>query len=380
MLSQLTDQAGGSSDGLLQRKARRALQQGLLEINAHRRWLYSRRNVVLNTNDTYSTGTIAFDFTGGSSERLVTLTSGTWPSWMGRGWLLISNKTYRVEKTLTSTTLMLAENSNPGADVAAGTSYVAFCPAYLLPFDCSNILECSDATCRQPIAGITAGTFESRMLALYETGSPQFFTVTGDDWIKGAMCIKFWPIPASGRQITYYYDRTQQPLRIWKYNTGTVTVPASSASVTGTSTAFTANMAGAVIRFGTTTTEPTSLEGSAPYLEERVILSVDSATTLTLDQAVDSAYSAVKYTISDLVDVEPTAMRTAVVNCAALHFARERNADSNELQRRSTAFVDALKLAMEADKRLNIADYRFGAPYTGFPLAHSPTNAGYYSS
>lgn len=378
LVGQLLDQSGGGAvDGLLQRKARRALQQGLLEVNAHRLWNYSRRQVVLNTNDQYSTGTISFDLTGGSSERLVTLSSGTWPSWAGQGWLLIDNKTYRVNQRLTGTTLTLAENSAPGADIAAGETYTLFEPSYRLPYDCASILTCWDMTSRVRLAGIAPVDYDERWGNQYEAGTPDYFSVFGDPWISGALRIGFYPVPADGRQIAYTYDRTQQPLRVWKYNTGTVTISASSTALTGNSTVFTSNMVGCVIRFGTTTTEPTNLEGSSPYAEERVITAVTNGTTATLDEAVDSAYTAVKYYISDLVDVEPTAMRTAVVNCSAVHFARERNADSAELSRRTTAYVDALRLAMQADRRFAIEDSGVGYQASGFPIAHTPTNAGY---
>lgn len=372
-LEQLLDQAGGAAvDGLMSRKAKRGLQQGLQELNAHRQWSYCRRRVVINSNALYSTGTIAYT----NSTRTIALTSGTFPSWADQAWITISNKSYLVRTRSSSTALILDENNNPGADIAAGTSYTLYQESFRLPFDCSQILDCWDTTSRFRLAGISPIEYDNQKTSVFQSGTPQYFTVTGDDWLKGALCIKFYPVPVS-RQIAYFYDRTQQPLRIWKYNTGTVTVSASSASLTGTGTAFNATMVGAVIRFGTTTTEPTSLDGSAPYLEERVILSVDSATAITLDQAVDSDYTATKFYISDLIDVEPTAMKTSFLNCAALHFARERNADSSELARRTQACGDALRLAMQADRRFTIEDFGYGQSRTGFPIAHTPTNAGY---
>ena len=374
LCGQLLDQSGGAAvDGFMQRKARRGLQQGLQEVNARQQWKCSRRRVIINTNTPYSTGTITYT----NSTRTVTLASGTFPAWADQAWLLIANKSYLVRTRSSGTALILDETNSPGADLAAGTAYTLYQESYRLPYDCSNILQCWDTTSRFRLAGLAADLFDESKTAIYQAGTPQAFTVTGDDWIKGALCIKFVPVPAGSRQLCYFYDRTQPPLRIWKYNTGTVTVSAASAALTGTGTAFNATMLGAVIRFGSASTEPTSLEGSSPYLEERVILSVDSATTLTLDQAVDSAYTAVKYTISDLIDIEPTAMRTAVINCSALHFARERNADSTEIGRRDNAYITALKLAMEGDRRVVIEDYGFGSPNTGFPIAHTPTNAGY---
>ena len=374
LVGQLLDGSGGAAvDGILQRKARRSLQQGLQEVSAHREWNYARRNVVLVTKDQYSTGTIAYT----NSTLTVTLTTGTFPSWAGRGWLLIDNKSYRIATRSSGSAVILDANNNPGADIASGTEYTLYQQEYLVPFDCANITTCWDATSRFRLAGTTPDSFEGQVKSMYEAGTPQYFTVTGDPWVKGAMCLKFYPIPSDARQIAYVYDRTQQPLRVWKYNTGTVKISAGTTALTGTSTVFTSNMVGTVIRFGTTTTEPTSLEGTSPYLEERVITSVESATTATLDEAVDSTYTAVKYVVSDLIDVEPTAMRTAVINCSALHFARERNADSNELSRRTTAYVDALRLAMQADRRFTIEDYGVGHGYSGFPMAHTPTNAGY---
>lgn len=376
LIQQLQDQAGGAdASGLLQRKCRRALQQGLQEVSAHRKWNYDRKSVVLVTNDQYDTGTITYT----NSTLTVALASGTFPSWAGRAWILIGNISYRVATRSSGTALILDSVNNPGANVAAGTKYTLYTLEYLLPFDCSNILTAWNASSRFRLAGVTPDNFEDQVATMYEAGTPQFFTVTGDPWVKGAMCIKFYPTPSDAQKISYIYDKVQQPLRVWKYNTGTVAISASATALTGTSTVFTSSMVGSVVRFGTTTTEPTSLEGASPYLEERVILSVDSATTLTLDQAVDSAYSAVKYYVSDLVDVEPSAMKTAVLNCAALHFARERNADSSELSRRTTAYVDALRLAMQADRRFTIEDYGLGHRYGGFPTAHTPTNAGYFA-
>lgn len=374
LTDQLLDQAGGAiTDGILQRKVRRSLQQGLMEVSAHRVWNYSRRRVAIYTQTPYSTGTITYT----QSSKTVTLASGTFPTWASQAWIRIASKSYIVRTRSSGTSLILDDDNNPGADVAAGTSYILYQESYRVPYDCSSILSCWDTTGRFRLAGIPPGEFEAVKTSQYESGTPQYFTVTGDDWLKGALCIKFAPVPTGNRQISYFYDRTQQPLRIWKYNTGTATISASATALTGTSTVWTANMVGSVVRFGTATTEPTSLEGSSPYAEERVITAFTSATAVTLDEAVDSAYTAVKYTVSDLVDIEPTACKTAVVNCAALHFARERNADSAELSRRTSAYVDSLRLAMQADRRFTIEDWGFGHADSGFPMAHTPTRAGY---
>ena len=374
LIGQLLDQTGGTADGLLLRKVRRSLQAALQEISAHKSpWSYERRTIVINTNTIYSTGSITYT----NSTRTAVIATGTWPSWAGQGWLQIANKSYRIETRVSGTDVILAELENPGADLAAGTTYQLYQPSYRLPYDCRSIYRCWNTSSRYRLCGLTVNEFYDEQRAQFQSGTPIEYTITRDDWLKGAMRVVLYPYASGGLQFALLYDRIQLPLRIWKYNTGTVTASASSATVTGTSTAFTSAMVGSVIRFGTTTTEPTSLEGTAPYLEERVILAVNSATSLTLDEPLDNAYTAAKYVISDLVDVEPSAMKTAVMNCAALHFARERNADDAEMSRRDKARLESLRLAMQADRRFDIEDRGVGLNTGGFPVAHTPTNAGY---
>lgn len=81
-------------------------------------------------NTTYSTGTIFFDFTGGASERLVTISGGTLPGWVDAECAItISGVRYPIASVLSTTTLTLSANAsnadnNPGGDVTAGTAYL----------------------------------------------------------------------------------------------------------------------------------------------------------------------------------------------------------------------------------------------------------------
>jgi hypothetical protein len=81
----------------------------------------------------YSTGTIAYDHTGGTFERMVTLTGGSFPTLLAtNGAIQIAGTWYTIAAWVNGTTLQLnsGAGNNPGADVAGGTSYVANADPY----------------------------------------------------------------------------------------------------------------------------------------------------------------------------------------------------------------------------------------------------------
>ena len=109
-------------------------------------------------------------------------------------------------------------------------------------------------------------------------------------------------------------------------------------------------MAGSIVRLSSTTADdPTGLVGAKPFAMERTIMSVESATTLTVDSTFTDTLSGVKYLISDPVDVDEGAMLTAFLRCCEKQVAISRNmktkADSTQL------YLEALIQGREADSR-----------------------------
>ena len=124
---------------------------------------------------------------------------------------------------------------------------------------------------------------------------------------------------------------------------------ASSATVTASGTSFTSDMVGSVIRIGTTADFPSGLEGLNPFSEERVIISVDSGTQVTVDASFDNTASAAKYRISDPVDVEDGAMYEAFLAYAELRLSMLLKDDDIPLK--EEIYAGALRMAMQADNR-----------------------------
>ena len=103
-------------------------------------WSFLMPAANLTLNASYSTGTIAYDDTGGANENQVTLSGGTWTSWAASGKIDISGTSYPILKRVSDSILTLGPTDNPGSDVAASTSYSLHQDDYDLPDDFGSLL------------------------------------------------------------------------------------------------------------------------------------------------------------------------------------------------------------------------------------------------
>lgn len=275
-------------------------------------WSYYKRVFSFPTTGPYSTGTIAYDQTGGATcERQLTLTSGTWPTWAAYGYVQIAMKTYQVQKYWSTTVIQLAENNNPGDDIDSGTSYILYRDMYPLPQDFTEaynaVTQPSGIVLRfVPIAQWAYGR------DYYLNGSrPIAFTVTSDLVVPQRQACRLWPAPDDEYSILFTYKANLIAPTYRKVQDGTVSLTASSTTVTGQNTKFESGMAGALLRVSRNGNRdyPTGLEGDNPAFAEYVIDSVSSETALTLQSASAVTVSQVKYQISSLLDCEPYAMK-----------------------------------------------------------------------
>ena len=135
VIDHLLDHFGGLEGGRNVKMAKRAILAAYRSLPTVYNWSYYYKRGRVASVAAYSTGTIAYDHTGGTYERQATLTSGTWPSWAARGILRINDIDYDVHERISDTVVTLSVNSNPGADVASSTTYTLSRDAYPLPFD-----------------------------------------------------------------------------------------------------------------------------------------------------------------------------------------------------------------------------------------------------
>lgn len=336
--------------------ARMAILNSLRNLPNRARWSYYQRRYTLRTVAS-QTGTVTYDHTGGSSERLATIASMTIPT-DGTGVfyrISIGNVHYDVDRVLSSTTFTLRENNNPGSDVAAGTAATLYRGRYPLPVGLRRIGQVIDCENQWPLIDLSDNEAQMQAISPFDTpGTPERFYLSSGELLS-SLCIDFIPAPNQDRTYDVLYEAGAQQVNTWKYSTGTATTNGSTTVTLGGSGVTNARMVGSIIRFSADgTTEPTSLVGNLAgddnlFVYERAILEVPTGTTLTVDTAT-AALSAVKYVISDPIDIEPGAMLLAFQAMCDAEYARLLM--RKDVAEREAWATKLLRQAIEDDRRV----------------------------
>lgn len=354
-LDAAADYLDGASSGADVRQARRAVNDALRDLANENDWSCYKVRGRLSTVASYATGTITYT----NSTRIVTLASGTWPTWAAYGVLKIGDVRYTVASRTSDTVIVLSSSSNPGADVAAGTSYTIYRDQYAVPSDFGKITtNLFDAASRREIEYLHARDALRHTRWVGTTSEPMGFTIVGaSDTEVGrpqpALVFEITPAPSTARTLDYLYVRKPRPLRIENETTGTVSVTADSAVVTGSGTAFKDAHVGSVFRIANSTTDAPSLYGAEPIDQERTIISRASDTSVTVDSVFTTSRTSVKYVISDPVDLDAPVMLNAYTAGLRAKLAHLRSKDDR-------AAAEAMYL--EELRRAAAADSRNGAP------------------
>jgi hypothetical protein len=359
-ISELLDGFDADGAGRHGRVARRAVLEAYRDLPYRHNWHYYRAIGQISTVASQDDGTIEYTH----STRLVTLTGATWPTDARFYEILIDNQIYKVEAYVSSTTLTLTQDSNPGADIAAGETYELFRKCYPVPVDFRQGNGLVELTNSYWPEYVSADRILDRMNHAYSPQSdPDCYTIRSAQEHYGGLVFEFAPPPATAKTYNYQYVRDPRPLQMFgktaEYTEGTVSV--SGVTATGTSTAWTSDMVGCVMRFpqaGSSST-PTGFAGNdlvdEPYAEQRIIQAVGSATSATLDAALSGTYSGSRYSIGSPLDIAHGAMYSAFMRLAEAVLSRmmskSESLDNYGAPQRMSVFKQELRDAMIADNR-----------------------------
>lgn len=343
------------------RLARGAVVTAYRDLPTRHRWSYYLREQQFATVPVYSTGTVAYDHTGGAHERLLTLSGGTWPSYAAAGRLIINQEVYVVDERKSDTTLTLTESSNPGEDVAS-TTYQWYQDDYPLEVSFRRASPMVELATSSGLQHLQPDQILDYLQGNYAPSDPLFYCFHGNGKEYGRMYVRFAPPPNTAKTYRFMAEISPRPLVTEKYSDGLVST--SGTTVTGTDTLFTSNHVGAILRFSADgEEEPTGLMGSPgdglrgdgvynPFTAQRRIMAVTSSTVLRIDSALPSELTSVKFTISDPVDMDDASMATLMTRMSEAEFASRCNDVSAEETRTLQALATTqLLLAMGADNR-----------------------------
>jgi len=333
----------------------RAIQAAYSEVASVHPWGTLLRHGRLMLKKPYDTGTIAYDYTGGTYERQLTLTTGTWPSWAVDATVRIDDIEYDVATRESDSVLTLDTQLCPDADIAAGTTYSIYKRYYALPTDFDRFYgpwteeTWFKAVQVHPSDWMAMGRFSS------QTGTPARYCIMAMEGMYGTLMLGIDPVADADQTLDIMYWRKPREIRYSGYwgaaddNPGLITVTAGSASVSGATTDFELGHVGTILRIGYDgTNAPTGRDGLYPFAEERAIHAWTSTTAIELDAVVVKARTSVKYTISDPIDLDPN-LHEAFLYCCAKHTAF--HAAHPDADQAAAVYKEALDRARAADCR-----------------------------
>ncbi len=351
---------------------RSAIRRAYREIVGCHDWSYLHVNGRIQLKAAQSTGTVTYDSTGGTYERMLTLAGATWPTdaidWAVKLTTDDGNEIVcDIEARKSATVVTLDATMCPNADITAGAVYVAYPRYYKLP----NDFVALDRPVTEAFSYLGEYVSFERMLELHryynDEGEVRYFTIGPIPDLLGAMGLFVNPPSDTAETLDFTYKRRPRELRYVGTDSaeaaGTITVVAASASVAGSSTAFASTHVGSLFRIGNSATiVPTGFDGLSPYVEQRVIVAYTSAAAITLDAAVSASASGVKYSITDPLDID-VCMYDALMQLAKQYLSSERNWKNAPAIAASAH--DAMLRAKCADNRV------FGREICGVSLGHA---------
>ena len=333
---------------------RRCVRAARDEIMTVRDWSFLYDNDAILLRAAQTDGTVEYDHAGHATcERALVLADETWPDWAVDAAVRVDGLVCDIQEVKSDTVLQLDSVMNPGQDVAEGTSYTLYPRWYPLPadFGAMHTLAAKSAWLLGQYISMDEMFAEDKYRE--STGDVRYYSIGRAQDQYGRMAIYVHPASDTTERIDFIYKKRPRDLRYSGHNAaefaGTIEVTAGSPTVTGTETSFESGMAGSILRISANTDKPTGLEGTNAWAEQRVIKSVTDPDTLVLDANVGTSRDAVKYVISDPIDIDVVAWQ-AFLACAEKHFAMRQKYITNRAEI-FAAYNDALFQAKQGDCR-----------------------------
>lgn len=366
-IQHVVDYLGAATGDDNVRFARTAVQDAYSEFPSVHQWSYLIARGRVNTVAPYNTGSIQYV----NSTRTVTLTGGTWPSWVLEGVLVIQNVPYQIASNPTNTTITLTPNANPGVDVVAGTLYTLYKDAYSLPIDFASCDEVVNLNNSLDLEYEHPSTWLTMQRVYRGPATPRNYAIIGSTLYFGEMSMRFYPPPDNVYPLDFVYKRRMRPLNVAQYSEGKVTLNGTT-TVTGQGTNWTSSMVGTVIRFAAAGNHdiPTGASGENPFACERIVVAVVDTGTITLDVAVTTSGAGISYSISDPLDIEEGAMLSFFWRYCEKKIRSGRR--MNPAQGEQEAYAESLERALEADNRSSARQATGGSRMFGRRLRDFP--------
>ena len=338
----ITSSFGGSQDAE-QKDIRSAVQRAYNEVAYLRDWEFYVTHGRVNLEPTW-TGTVTFDK---STETLTKQTGDAFPANAKYYKVRIGNVVANIKTRSSDSALVLDPTITFANNISSAETATLYRSEYPLPSDFRNVDSPIDENTWTSFCYVTPDQAMKMERSQVVEGSPHYWTIVKDPDSLTGFVVKILGYPTVAETLDFTYRRTPRQLRISGHETNSRagTISTSGTAVTGSTTAFSSNMVGSILRIGTAADLPDTLGSITPFEAESEIASYSSATSIaTVD--ILSTYSDVKYLVTDPVDAPPH-MTNCILSAAEYWLSRTRNQDAEGA---FAMYQRDLRLALESDQ------------------------------
>ena len=326
----------------------RAIQDAIRSLPSKADWTYYMRQARFTASPTQGM-TIAYDHTGGTEERLVTITSGdAWPADATYGEIRVGENTYRVGRRLNDVQVTLEDDFSLRSDFVGDVTWER--RAYQFSRELTKVHYVKNLTVDRIVPYLPVSDFMESVDTMWGQGSPDVFTWMNHGNTFGSP--EFVLLPAPLRNDIYEVSATVSPL-IPKINIvgGPDLVCASgSSTVTSDTNTFTSKLVGCVMRISGDGTPPIDFDGENYDFQAFVTEVVDDS-TLKLSESVP--FSGERgYAMSSPIEVDAAVMLEHLEDEAYHQYTK--NHDHKSIQQAKMNARESLIMALSRNNKVSL--------------------------
>jgi hypothetical protein len=358
MVHSLTLRSGAQPSDRHNARMVKAIQSAIRSLHTKHPWTYYKSQTRFTTSPEVAME-ITYDRTGGSTERLVTITSDSeWPADAAYGELFIGDKIYRVHRRLSDTTATLEPDHSPSADYTGEATWRR--RAYSFGREIIKVEYAHNITANRPLTSLPHAEFGASAYSQVVSGYTRNFSWQNHGGKFGGSEFVLHPAPIA--EETIEVSALMLPIVPTITSVTGTDMAGSSGGYTLTSTAgaFSSRHVGCIVRVSINSTAPTELN-SDNWDFQAFVTAVNSATSITISDPLPQSYSARGYVISSPIDIEASVMLEALEDEAFYQYTK--NHDHEKTVVASNMAKKSLLEAMTRDRRTSDSAMDAGTPF-----------------
>jgi hypothetical protein len=295
-----------------QNQSRQAIQDAYRELFLEHEWAYCSRQHRITLDAASTSSTVTYS----TSNRQVTLASGSWPTWARYGRILFDGDdvVYKVAERGSPSIITLDVDFCPAANVAAGTGYKLYRNVYPLPSDFISMKRIFNERNTWSTTYVSPSDWLWGERVRERTGKPFRWTIMGAPDVYAQLALFVDGYPTVADTIDFIFQNRFRPMNYdgmeffsSQAGSGNTLTAAAAAQATFTVAGFTlpSDIVGSVLRLGRadSTAPPGGIGSMDPYVDQRVIFSREDDTNATVGNNFTFGRQGDHFSISDPVDL-----------------------------------------------------------------------------